>query len=252
MQKWTSLILPLFVCLFSVGAQAQVAVVNAATFEPGFPVSPGCWASAFGDFAGVAPAFASNVPLPDTLGFVQVLVNDVPSPMNYVGPLQINFLVPKATPAGNVPLKITFSGTTLYDGSLNVWQISPGLLVLYPADPTKPGAILNEDFTINSQQNPAQRGSAIQVFGVGADFAELPNDGEVAPTDPLIHTTTTPKAYVSVAEATVDFSGLAPGLVNAWQLNVRVPDQPYVSGQVPLVAEVSGVKTNIVSFWVEP
>ncbi len=179
-------------------------------------------------------------------------MNDVPSPMNYVGPLQINFLVPKSTPTGNVPLRITFSGVTLYDGSLNVWPISPGLLIAYPADPTQPGAILNQDYTLNSQQNPALRGSVIQVFGVGADFAELPNDGEPAPLDPLIHTTTAPKAWVSVAEAVVEFSGLAPSLVNTWQINVRVPDLTYISGQVPLVVELSGLRTNVVSFWVAP
>ena len=90
----------------------------------------------------------------------------------------------------------------------------------------------------------------IQVYGVGADFSELPADGAAAPGDRLINTSTASKAYVSVAEATVQFSGLAPTLVNAWQLNIIVPDAPYVDGQVTVQAEVSGLKTNLVTFWV--
>jgi len=53
-------------------AQESVAVVNGASLEPSFPVSPGCWASAFGDVAsvGVLDTSASALPLPTMLGQV--------------------------------------------------------------------------------------------------------------------------------------------------------------------------------------
>jgi hypothetical protein len=35
------------------------------------------------------------------------------------------------------------------------------------ADPTRPGAILNEDSTVNSAGNQARRGSVVQVFATG-------------------------------------------------------------------------------------
>lgn len=234
-------------------AQPSVAVVNAASFSAGFPLSPGCWASAFGDFAsvGVLDTLAQSVPFPTVLGGVQVFVNNVEAPMNFVGGTQINFLVPKETPtAGRVPFRIAVAGNTTYQGTLAMWPISPGLISTNPADATKPGAVLNQDSSVNSESNRARRGQVVQIFGVGADFSSLPANGAAAPLDTLIATATTPSAYVSVAEATVQFSGLAPGLVNAWQLNIFVPDQPFIKGQVPVVAEIGGVKTNLVSIWV--
>jgi uncharacterized protein (TIGR03437 family) len=235
-------------------AQSSVAVVNAASFEPNFPVAPGCWASAFADFAaaGVSNTFADSVPFPTMLGGVQVFVNDVAAPMNFVGEGQLNFLVPQSTAEGSATIRIEVSGMTTHQGTANVWAISPGLISINPGDATKPGAVLNQDFSVNSQANPAQRGEVIQIYGVGADFSELPaTDGAEAPTDRLINTSTTPTVYVSVLESAVQFSGLAPGLVNAWQLNVIVPENgSIVSGQVPVVAEIAGLKTNIVSVWV--
>lgn len=245
----------LFCALFVVSAQAQetVVVVNAASFQEGLPLSPGCWATAFGDFAsvGVVDTVADQLPFPDLLGGVQVLINDVASPMNFVGGTQINFVVPGATAnQGKVSIRITVAGNTTYEGTINMWPISPGLLSLNPADAAKPGAVLNQDSTVNSQENPAARGEVVQIFGVGADFASLPDDGAAAPGDPPINTATTPTVYISTAEAQVQFSGLAPNLVNAWQLNVFVPDQSFIKGQVPITAEIGGLKSNLVSIWV--
>ena len=232
---------------------AQVAVTNAATFDAQFPLSPGCWATAFGDFGSVGvttATAASAVPFPTTLAGAQVFVEGVAAPMSFAGPTQINFIVPKATPQRRVSLRITVSGGTVYDGTIQVWPVSPGLLSINPGDAGKPGAVLNQDGTLNSQANPARPGQAVVAFGVGADFSELPNDGAPAPSDRLVNTTSTAKAYISVAEAAVQFSGLAPGLVNAWQLNAIVPNQPFVNGQVVLQAEIAGIKTNAVSIWV--
>jgi uncharacterized protein (TIGR03437 family) len=247
-------ILALVVLTLPARAQNSVAIVNAASFEPQLPVSPGCWASAFADFgaSGVAQTFADVVPFPTMLGGVQVFVNDVAAPMNFVGPGQINFLVPKSTAEGRANIRVEVSGMATHAGTVNIWPISPALISVNPGDATKPGAVLNQDNTVNSEANPAQRGQIIQIYGVGADFSELPEtDGAEAPTDRLINTASTPKVNVSVLEAAVQFSGLAPGLVNAWQLNVTLPtDASIVKGQVPIIAEISGLKTNLISIWV--
>ena len=239
-----------------VSAQLQVTVVNAASFELGLPVSPGCWATAFGDFASVGVVDtppANTLPFPNLLGGVQVFVNDVASPMNFVNGRQINFLVPRNTPTqGKVSLRITVAGSTVFQGTINMWPVSPGLISLNPADQSQPGAVLNQDGTLNSQQNPARRGEVVQIFGVGADFSELPDDGAAAPGDRLIETITQPTVYVSIIQAVVQFSGLAPQLVNAWQLNVFVPNQSFITGQVPIIADLGGLKSNLVSIWVAP
>jgi uncharacterized protein (TIGR03437 family) len=230
-----------------------VAVVNAASFEPQFPVAPGAWATAFGDFAsvGVANTFADSVPFPTMLGGVQIFVNDVAAPMNFAGEGQINFLVPRETPTGRQPIRVAVSGMNTFEGTVQVFNVSPGLLSINPGDITKPGAVLNQDGTVNSEQNRAGRGEVISIYGVGADFSELPENGAEAPLDRLISTTTETKVFISVAEAPLQFSGLAPGLVNAWQINANVPNQPFVSGLVPVYASLGNLRTNSVSIWVE-
>ena len=234
----------------------KVYVENAASFETDFPVSPGCWAVVFADFAsiGVTDNIAQSVPFPTILGSVQVFVNGVASPMNYAGPAQVNFLVPKDTPTANskVDFRIDVGGATVYTGKISIWPVSPGLLTLNPADPTRPAAAVNvADGTINSEQHPAKRGDLVTFYGVGADFAELPDDGAVAPSDHYVYTTSTAAVYIDVIPATVQFSGLTPTLVNAWQINAYIPDQPQVKGHVTVIAEIQGLKTVPVSIWVE-
>lgn len=240
-----------------VQAQESVVVVNGASFQAGVPLAPGTWATAFADFAsvGVVNTLAESIPFPDLLGGVQVFVDGTASPMNFVGGTQINFLVPGATAVGSqVPFRVEVAGNTTYEGSIAVASLSPGLISRNPADETRPGAVLNQDSTLNSQENPAQRGEVVQIFGVGGDFAELPADGAPAPGDRLISTNTLPTVYISIIEAALQFSGLAPNLVNAWQINVVVPDNPIVSGQVPVFATMSSdqaqAATNPVSIWV--
>ncbi len=255
---FTRLLLALSLALATMSpalAQSSVAIVNGASFKPSFPVSPGSWASAFGDFASVGITTETQngvLPVPTTLGGVQVLVNNVAAPLNYVGPGQINFIVPAGTPEGKQPLKITVSGLSTFDGFINVWPVSPGIFIKFPADITQPGAVLNQDFSPNGPDNPAQRGEVVQIYGTGGDFASLPDPvGAAAPGAPnLILTGTTPKAYVSVAESSVQFSGLAPGFAALWQVNVVVPNQPFIKGQVPLFIEASTLSSNVVSIWV--
>lgn len=256
-RTFTGLLLALSLALATMTpalAQSSVAIVNGASFKADFPVSPGSWASAFGDFASVGITTETQngvLPVPTTLGGVQVLVNDVAAALNYVGPGQINFIVPAGTAEGKQPLKITVSGLTTFDGFINVWPVSPGIFIKVFADVLQPGAVLNQDFSENGPNNPAQRGEVIQIYGTGGDFASFPDpSGAAAPASPLILTSTAPKAYVSVAEAAVQFSGLAPGFAALWQVNVVVPNQPFVSGQVPLFIEASTLSSNVVSIWV--
>ena len=253
-----SLVLPIVAVVLAspqLSAQqlSEVAVTNAATFDADFPLSPGCWGTAFADFASVGittPTIADATPFPATLGGVQIFVDDIAAPLSFVGSTQANFLVPGGVAEGRVSFRITLSGLDVYTGTIQIFPISPGLISIDPADDTKPGAVLNQDNSLNSASNPAAPGEVIQIYGVGADFSELPEDGAPAPGDRLVNTATASRAYVSVAEATVQFSGLAPTLVNAWQLNVVVPDASFVDGQVTVQAEISGLKTNLVTFWV--
>jgi uncharacterized protein (TIGR03437 family) len=73
-------------------------------------------------------------------------------------------------------------------------------------------------------------------------------DGDVP--SGLVRTQETPEVFISVDKAEVIFSGLSPQFPGLWQINARVPDKPYIRGQVPVYVTINGVSSNVVSFWV--
>jgi uncharacterized protein (TIGR03437 family) len=86
-------------------------------------------------------------------------------------------------------------------------------------------AALNQDNTVNGPTNPAVQGSVLQIFGTGQGYIPgAPPDGTATP-GPL----STPNApFVIIGTERVDgsailYSGLAPGLVGVWQVNVQIP-----------------------------
>ena len=142
-------------------------------------------------------------------------------------------------------------GAEVYSGEINVWPISPGLFGGFTGDGLFAAAALNQDFTVNGPDNPAGRGSVVQLFGTGAQYSSLPADGDIATGDPLIGTTLDPTAEISVVDAQVIFSGLAPGLANVWQVNLTIPDRPAVlAGPVAVVIRLGGLATNRAVIWV--
>ncbi|MBM3785872.1 MAG: hypothetical protein FJW30_16030 [Acidobacteria bacterium] len=231
-----------------VSAQSPLNVVNGARFEVRYPVSPGAYAQAYGTYAGVATASAPTVPLPTTLGGIQVLVNNVAAPLYAVGPNAVSFLIPRATPIGRQTVRVVRGTEALAQGAVDVVAVSPGIFFVQ-GDRFAQGGILNQSSAYAVQGAPARRGQVIQIFATGqgpldADFA----DGAVP--SQLARTRGTTKVMISVDEADVQFSGQSPQFPGLWQINAIVPDKPYISGQVPLVVTINGVPSNQVSFWV--
>src|SRR5581483_9252208 len=91
------------------------ALTNGASFTSNF--SPGSWITLFMDNMNIARADAVTVPLPTTLGGVQVLVNNVAVPVLVVIPTsataaQINAQLPYETPVGTASAVVTANGLT--------------------------------------------------------------------------------------------------------------------------------------------
>jgi uncharacterized protein (TIGR03437 family) len=100
----------------------------------------------------------------------------------------------------------------------------------------------------------AARNSVIQIFATGAGaMTGAPADGTPTPSSPpFAQTILNPRVFIGNEEATVEFSGLAPGYVGVWQINARVPDVPTVTGQISVVVVApGGYASNAVTIWVE-
>lgn len=243
--------LTLFLSPFLLHAQTAVVVVNGASFRAGAPVAPGSLASAFGEF-GAASGDAQAIPLPTEMAGIQVFVNGVAAPLIAVRPGQLNFQVPRATPRGRAPIRVSSAGKDLAGGVMEVAETGPGLFVVQPAEPGQPGAVLNQDSRLNGEGTRVRRGEVIQIFATGQGNTDpAVADGTPGPLQPLAQTPVAPKVFIGAEQAEVFFSGLSPQFPGLWQINVKVPADAGVSGQMPLFVVIGGRASNPVTIWVE-
>jgi uncharacterized protein (TIGR03437 family) len=214
------------------------AVVHAATFEP--KVSPGCVISIFLENVEVTGATAQSVPLPTELAGLQVRVNGSPIPLFGVfGPQrQINAQLPYLPP-GPATMEIRSGSVTTAPFSFTVTAAAPGIVVFG----TNRAVVVNQDGTVNTAENPAQRGSVVTVYMTGQG-AVTPTvaAGAASPGDPLALPAAPATARIGSMEAAIRFIGLTPGGVGLLQANLEVPNVD--PGTYPVTVTIGGETSN--------
>jgi len=246
--------------------------------KPTVGLAPGAFGSLF-MFAGLTfPAAGMGntvLPVPPTLGGLEVLVSCATgvtcppsgqptggaftegfaySPMAYVGPGQINFVVPNEAPeAGTAQLRVVEASTNQVLGSGDI-QMAAATPAFFTTNSQGTGQIaaLNcnqnpcED-TQNGTKSPINPGKVIQFFLTGQGLATgAPADGNI-PSGQV--NTPPPVVYIGLSQGTVQFSGLAPCCVGLWQINVQIPQSPggfqnFPAGVFPVLVEYQGLASN--------
>jgi len=228
---------------------AITAIVNAATLQPG-PIAPGEIISIFGTNAGPSTpqtfALTSAGTVPTTLGGVTVMFNNVSAPLLYVSATQINAIVPyEIAGQTTVPVDVQFGGLTSATLQTNVAATEPGIFSLSQGGSGQ-GAILNQDYSVNGANNPAAKGSVIQIFATGEGQLVPPVlTGSVTPAAPPFSKPVATPVTVTIGGQTaqIEYAGEAPTLVSGvLQVNAVIP-AGVGSGAQPLVLTV-GNNTN--------
>jgi len=246
------LIIVLSMLTISVKLQAQVAVVNGASFRAEQPVSPGSWVSAFGTFTNVGTVQNTALPLPKTLGGVTVTVDGIQAPLNFVSSTQINLVIPYATTAGLKDIVVNGPAGAV-NGTVQVISAVPGLFTIANTGTPLEGALLNQDNSLNAQNRPAIRGQVIQLYATGhTTLNGQLADGAAAPATPLLKTQIDPQVFIGGVDCPVEFSGLAPNFAALWQINCRIPTLSFLSGKLPIQIFMNGVDSNEVYLYVAP
>ena len=214
-------------------------------------------------------SIAGNTPLPTQLENIAVRVNGILAPLFFVGVggnlgagnFQINYQLPYETPPGVAYVEVLNNGAPTTGEYITVSPAAPGVFTLTSTGQGQ-ALVLNQDFSLNGDPNqfpsakPESRGRFIIIYanGQGGQFIDQATQqpltlasGVVAPANgaPIYATAEAPTVTIGGVPATVGFSGLAPGFVGLWQLNVLIPDGVPVSNAVPLAVAFKGRTSSI-------
>jgi uncharacterized protein (TIGR03437 family) len=105
---------------------------------------------------------------------------------------------------------------------------------------------LNQDGSLNSAANAAERDSVVTVYITGAGVvAPAVATGRPAPLPPpLSHLVDGVTATIDGQPAPVEFAGAAPGFVGLIQVNVRIPTTSPAGEAVALRLQAAGVASQ--------
>ncbi len=210
------------------------------------PLAAGGLVAIFGNNFGTATS--ASAPLPGVLGGTCVTLNNQPMALEFVNSGQINAQIPVSLAAGRYPLVIRSIANQIASASTTVAvsQYAPAVLMGGAGQ----AAILHLDGSYVTKQNPAVRDETLMIFatGLGPTTGGKAATGQAAPSSPLA--VTGPVAVYfgnplyKQAAIIVDWSGLTPGLVGIYQINVTVPGFHQSGSALPVTIKVGGVSSS--------
>jgi uncharacterized protein (TIGR03437 family) len=227
---------------------SAAGVVNAASLAPG-PVAPGEIVTIFG--VGLGPVTLTSLRIVDgqvsaTLAETEVFFDNLPAPLVYVAANQLSAIVPYAV-AGTTEAKVQVEYRGARSDAVRV-GVAPSAPGIFSVDSTGKGqgAILNQDYSVNSAANPAEQGSVVLIYATGEGETDPQvADGRLASPEVLPR----PKLPVTVKigglEAEVLYAGAAPGqVVGLLQVNARVPAGAPSGSAVPVVLTIGAASSQ--------
>ena len=204
---------------------AASAVVNAATFTSG--IAPG----------GIMAIFGAGLSAPG--GATTVDMDGAAATVLWASAFQINAQVPP----GIAPGVHTLHVSNVYGAAQQSESVSAVAPAIFLMGNSSTGAVLNQDFSMNGPANPLPRGQVLVVYATGL--------GAVMKQGQLSVTAATVTALVNGQELPVQFSGLAPGYVGLYQVNVPIPAATAPGLGVSLTLKEGGQMSNTVAVALE-
>jgi uncharacterized protein (TIGR03437 family) len=203
------------------------SVVNGASLLPG-PLAPGEIITIVGRDLG--PVIGANAHLTSSraietlLSGTRVLIDGRPVSVLYTQASQVNAIVTQGI-AGRVTvsIQVEYQGSRSTAVDYLVADAAPGIFVIAPLGLGQ-AAIVNQDTSVNSDLNPADRGSIAVLYATGPGLMyPITEDGSITgsvvshPIAPVV-------VNVDGQEGRVTYAGSAPGLVTGvLQVNFEVP-----------------------------
>ena len=218
------------------------SLVSGASLLPS-PLAPGEIISIFG--RGLGPTDSASFVLTaaglvdNSLAGTRVIIDGTPAPVLSTQAGQVSAVVPFSTAGkSTVSVQLEYQGVRSAPASFVVAAAAPAIFTVDGSGHGQ-GAILDQDTSVNSDLNPADRGSIVVLYASGAgQMAPDSEDGAITATDPA-----QPVAPVSVLvdgqDTEVIYAGAAPGLVaGILQVDFRVPPQVRTGAAIGILLKV--------------
>jgi uncharacterized protein (TIGR03437 family) len=222
-------------------------ITNAANYTPiTNAYAPGELVSLFGNF-GVASQTAQTLPISTTLGGVQVFVNGIAAPVDYVSQNQISAWIPYEISGDYfATFQVVVNQSKSNNVTVYVDNSAPGIYTL-SENGLGAGAILHADYSLVTDSSPAVPGETVLLYmdGLGTVTPTVA-DGAAASGNPLSYSDEFNAGNILVnlddgtgnfPEASVSFGGLAPGLAWLYQVNFALPTTGLANGDVYIYFE---------------
>jgi uncharacterized protein (TIGR03437 family) len=226
---------------------AVTSVANAASYSS-TAVSPGEIVTIFGSNLGPASLALYQLnggAFPVSIAGTQVLFDGTPAAMIYASPGQVSAVAPYGL-AGKTTtnVQVQYQGAASSGVAAPVQAATPGIFSL-DASGLGPGAILNQDSSLNGGPNPAAKGSVVAIYCTGSGVTNpASTDGAITGT-PLPLLTGNVSVTIGGIPANVLYSGGAPqAIAGLTQINVEVPAAVTAGPSVPVVVQVGTAQSQ--------
>ncbi|HEY2844601.1 MAG TPA: S8 family serine peptidase, partial [Bryobacteraceae bacterium] len=216
------------------------SIVDGATLQPG-AFAPGSYITLMGSGLSDLTDVSAPPTIPLAIDYASVSFDvpsahlSVPGHLIYVSPAQINVQVPwelQGQTSAQVKVNVDFSPSNV--ASISLAPAAPAFFVVAGS-----AAARDLNAQVINAANPAHAGAIITLYANGlGPVTNQPASGDPAPGDPLARTPT-PVVTIGTQQATVQFSGLTPGLGGLYAMNVVVPST-LAPGVYPVTVSIGG------------
>jgi uncharacterized protein (TIGR03437 family) len=227
---------------------AQGGIVNAASNRGG-GIAQGSFFTIYGSNLGPpTPQQVYQFPIPDNMGGVTVTVTQgstiKKAYMFYVSATQVNGIMPSDAPLGNVQIAVNYNGVPSTAMAATIVKTAYG--IFNTSGGSGPGIVLNynsvTDQPLNMLSIPAKPGQVEVMWGTGLGPITTP-DNQPPPGGNLPLTV---QVWVGGKQASVAYSGRAPGNAAIDQINFTVPSDAPIGCSVPVQVNAGGTWSNTV------
>jgi uncharacterized protein (TIGR03437 family) len=237
-------------------APAEGGTVNAASFAAGERVAPGSLVSIFGAGISLGAEQAAFTPLPVVLGGASALVQGVEAPLFFSSEGQMNVQIPwEAGGLDEAELQVRVGPVLSEPVIVPLAMYGPGLFTLDSSGAGQAAALIAGPEVVAAapegalgSSRPVRPGEYLILYANGLGPVEnAPATGRAASVTQLSPTLETPVVTFAGEPGEVTFSGLTPGFVGLYQVNVLVPEGIAPGNEVIVELEIGGVRSNSVT-----